>query len=216
MPAAVITQEIPLQDEIRRIIRVADRYIETQYPGEASRARRGSASVQTHSESTGRRSSVARMGHSLTTPRLDRQPRLAAVERLDLALFVEREHHGVGRWIDAKPDNIGQLGGKARIARTLEGADAVGLQLVHLPALHRAQRDADRLGHGAASPMGRLVRRRGAGGHLVPQNSFGRWGALDNNAPSLTAQPSGESMLTRQNEARDPAAPAADSARLFK
>ena len=168
-------------------------------------------------EQGGRAVPLVIVRHSLTTPRLDRQPRLAAVERLDLALFVEREHHGVGRWIDVKADNIGQLGGKARIARTLEGADAVGLQLVHLPdALHRAQRDADRLGHGAASPMGRLVRRRGAGGHLVPQNSFGRWGALDNNAPSLTAQPSGESMLTRQNEARDPAAPAADSARLFK
>ena len=52
---------------------------------------------------------------------------------MDLALFVEREDHGVGRWIDVKPDNIGQLGGKARIVRTLEGADAVGLQLVHLP-----------------------------------------------------------------------------------
>jgi hypothetical protein len=32
------------------------------------------------------------------TPRLDRQPWLGAVERLDLALFVERAHHGVGRW----------------------------------------------------------------------------------------------------------------------
>jgi hypothetical protein len=53
---------------------------------------------------------------------------LSAVERLNLAVFVEREHHGVGRWIDIKPDNIGQLGGKARIARALEGADAVGLQ----------------------------------------------------------------------------------------
>jgi hypothetical protein len=35
---------------------------------------------------------------------------LGAVERLDLALFVEREHHGVGRWIDIKPDNIDQPG----------------------------------------------------------------------------------------------------------
>jgi hypothetical protein len=87
---------------------------------------------------------------------------------LDLALFVEREHHGVGRWIDIKPDNT-QLGGKARIARALEGADAVGLQLVRLPdALHRAQRDADRLGHGPAGPMGRLVRRSGAGQRYHP------------------------------------------------
>ena len=31
---------------------------------------------------------------------------------MDLALFVEREHHGVGRWIDVKADNIGQLAAK--------------------------------------------------------------------------------------------------------
>ena len=38
------------------------------------------------------------------------------------------------------------------------------LQLIDLPdALHRAQRDADRLRHGSAGPMGRLVRRSGAG-----------------------------------------------------
>jgi hypothetical protein len=54
----------------------------------------------------------------------------------------------VSRWIEVKPDNIGQQGGKARITRTLEGADAVRLQLVRLPdALHRAQQDADRPGH---------------------------------------------------------------------
>ena len=91
--------------------------------------------------------------------------------------------------------------------------DLVAFDLVraHFRALNEiAPYSGDRLGH---------LRRGRAGfcaGHLVPQNSFGRWGALDNNAPSLTAQPSGESMLTRQNEARDPAAPAADSARLFK
>ena len=116
------------------------------------------------SEQGGRAVPLVIVCHRLTTPRLDRQPRLGAVERLDLALFVEREHHSVGRWIDVKPDNIGQLGSKARIARPLEGADAVGLQLVRLPdALYRAQRDADRFGHGPASPMGCLVRRRGAG-----------------------------------------------------
>jgi hypothetical protein len=38
---------------------------------------------------------------------------LAAVERLDLALFVKREHHGMSRWIDVKPDNISQLDGKS-------------------------------------------------------------------------------------------------------
>ena len=36
------------------------------------------------------------VGHGLTTSRLDRQSRLGTAERLDLALFVEREHPGVG------------------------------------------------------------------------------------------------------------------------
>jgi hypothetical protein len=54
--------------------------------------------------------------HGLAAPGLDRQSGLGAVERLDLALFVEREHHGVGRRIDIEPDDVGQLGGKAGIA----------------------------------------------------------------------------------------------------
>src|SRR5262249_40414634 len=53
-------------------------------------------------EQGGRAVPLVIVGHGLTTPRLDRQSWLATVERLDLALFVEREHHGVGRWIDIK------------------------------------------------------------------------------------------------------------------
>jgi hypothetical protein len=37
---------------------------------------------------------------------------LGAVECLDLALFVKREHHHVGRRIGIKPDYISQLAGK--------------------------------------------------------------------------------------------------------
>src|SRR5205085_8860097 len=36
-------------------------------------------------------------------PFLDRQARLGRVERLDLALLVDREHEGVGRRIDISP-----------------------------------------------------------------------------------------------------------------
>jgi hypothetical protein len=60
--------------------------------------------------------------HGLAASRLDRQSGLGAVERLDLALLVNRQHHGVGWRVDIQPDNICQLGGKARIARALEGA----------------------------------------------------------------------------------------------
>ena len=55
--------------------------------------------------------------HGLAASRLDRQSGLGAVERLDLALLVNRQHHGVGRRVDIEPDDISQLGGKARIAR---------------------------------------------------------------------------------------------------
>jgi hypothetical protein len=113
--------------------------------------------------------------HGRAAPGLDRPSGLGAVERLDRALFVNRPHDGVGRRIDprvrpvagpragSEPDNVGELGGKARIARPLEGAPAVRLQLVRAPdARHRTQPDANRFGHRSAGPMGRLVRRFGA------------------------------------------------------
>ncbi len=113
--------------------------------------------------------------HGLAAPGLDRQSGLGAVERLDLALFVEREDHGMRRGIDprvrpgagpragAEADNVGEFGGKAGIARALEGAQAMRLQVVRPPdALHRTRRDAGCLGHRPAGPVGRLVRRFGA------------------------------------------------------
>jgi hypothetical protein len=38
---------------------------------------------------------------------------VGAVEGLDLAPLIEREHHRMARRIDIEPDDIGQLGGKA-------------------------------------------------------------------------------------------------------
>ena len=88
---------------------------------------------------------------------------LGAVEGLDLALFVDRQHHGMRRRIDIEPDNVGELVGKAGIARAFEGAQPVGLQFVRPPdALYRPQRDTGCLGHRPAGPVGRLVRRFGA------------------------------------------------------
>src|SRR5436305_8767806 len=67
-------------------------------------------------------------------------------------------------WADVEPDDISQLGGKAGIARALEGAQPVRLQLVRPPdVLHGTHRNSDRLGHRPAGPVGRLVRRRRAG-----------------------------------------------------
>jgi len=39
-----------------------------------------------------------------------------AVEDLDLALFVNRQHDRMGRRIEVEPDDVGELGGKAGIA----------------------------------------------------------------------------------------------------
>src|SRR5271163_2268706 len=102
------------------------------------------------------------MSGEATKERGDRSaaPWLGAVERLDLALFVKREGDSMRRRIDIEADDVGQLGGEARIARALEGAYAMRLQLARSPdALRRAQRHAHRFGHCAAGPMGRLVRR---------------------------------------------------------
>jgi hypothetical protein len=78
------------------------------------------------------------MRHGLTAAGLDRQTRLGAVERLDLAFFIDRQHHGMGRRVDIKPNDIGELGSKAGIARALEGAQPVRLQFVRSPdALYR-------------------------------------------------------------------------------
>ena len=119
------------------------------------------------------------MRHGLAASGLDRQSGLGAVERLDLALLIERQHHSVGRGIDIKGDDVGELVSKAGIARALEGAQPVRLQFVRPPdALHRTQRDADGFGHRPAGPVGRLVRRRGARQchhlRLWPQTPAGR------------------------------------------
>src|SRR6201981_2218012 len=74
---------------------------------------------------------------------LHRQPRLSAVERLDLALLIDRQHQYVLRRIDIEADDILHLGGKFRVARQLEGAHPMRLQTVRHPdPLHAANTDA--------------------------------------------------------------------------
>src|SRR6516164_204874 len=81
----------------------------------------------------------------------------------------------MGRRIDIEPDDVGQLGGKTWIARALEGAQPVRLQLVRPPdALDRTQRNADGFGHRPAGPVGRLVRRLGAGQRHHPGRGYCR------------------------------------------
>jgi hypothetical protein len=95
---------------------------------------------------------------------LHRQTRLGAVERLNLALLVDRQHDGVGRRIDVEADHVVQLGNERRVGGQLEGPPAVRRQAVLLPdLLHRGDGEARGGGHGARRPVGRLVRRLALG-----------------------------------------------------
>jgi hypothetical protein len=104
------------------------------------------------------------VGHRRASARLGGQPRLGAVEGLDLGLLVDGQDHRVPRRGHVEPDDRRELGEEGWIARALEGADPVRLELVRGPdPLHRAQRYPGRRGHGAAGPVGGLAGRFGAG-----------------------------------------------------
>jgi len=88
-------------------------------------------------------------------PFFDRQPGLGAVERLDLALLIDREHDRVRRRIDVEPRRLAAAWDELRVLRQLERRTRCGC---HAPArsLHRGHSDADGLGHHAGGPVGRL------------------------------------------------------------
>ena len=113
-----------------------------------------------------RRGAVALVvvGHGRGPSLLHRQPRLGAVERLDLALLVDRQHDRVRRRVHVEPDHVAQLGDERRVPGQLEGAHPVRGEPVRLPdPLHRAQRDPGGPRHRPAGPVGRLARRLAEG-----------------------------------------------------
>jgi hypothetical protein len=92
---------------------------------------------------------------------LHRQSWLGAVERLDLALFVDRENDGMGGRVDVEADNVLEFLSELRVVRQLERPDAMRGELVSLKdALHRSQAHACRLRQHSAGPMGCFSRRR--------------------------------------------------------
>jgi hypothetical protein len=64
---------------------------------------------------------------------LHRQAGLSSVERLDLALLVNRQNDGVVRRIDIKADDVAQLGDELRVIGELEPTHSVRLQAVGPP-----------------------------------------------------------------------------------
>jgi hypothetical protein len=62
--------------------------------------------------------------------------RLGAVERLDLALLVDREDDRMGGWIDVEADDVFEFLGELRVVRQLERADAMRRELVGIYVDH--------------------------------------------------------------------------------
>jgi hypothetical protein len=60
------------------------------------------------------------MCHGAATAFLHGQTRLSAIERLNLALLIDRKDDGMRRGIDVEPDDVSQLGGKLRVIGPLE------------------------------------------------------------------------------------------------
>src|SRR6478736_2499250 len=71
--------------------------------------------------------------HGGAAPLLHRQSGLGAVERLDLALLVDAEDHGMGRRIDVEANDILELLGEFGVVGELECAHPMRLKPVPLP-----------------------------------------------------------------------------------
>jgi hypothetical protein len=86
------------------------------------------------------------------------------LEGLDLALFIDAEHHRMRRRVDIQPDDVAQLGDELRVARQFELPYPVRLEAVRAPdALYRGNADLRQFGHRRGRPMGCLARRVGLG-----------------------------------------------------
>ena len=73
------------------------------------------------------------VGHGSGASLLHRQAGLGTIQRLDLALLVDREHDGVLGRIDVEPDNVTQLSHEVRVVRQLELPDLVRLKAMGAP-----------------------------------------------------------------------------------
>jgi len=114
------------------------------------------------SEQRGRAVALVIMRHRAGAAALHRQARLGAVERLDLALLVDRQDHRVSGRVDIQADDVADLGREQRVVQELEGPNAVRLEPVRTPdTLDIGEADARRLDHGASRPMGSLAWRLG-------------------------------------------------------
>ncbi len=90
------------------------------------------------------------------------QQRLGAVQRLDLRLLVDAEHHRFVWRVQVQPDDVADLLHKERVSGELEmllpvGLDREGLQ----PAVDSGFGDPRRCSQGSLVPVGAAIRRPG-------------------------------------------------------
>ena len=86
---------------------------------------------------------------------------LSAVERLDLALLVERQDDRVGGRRDIKADDVAEFVDELRIIGKLELPNAVRLEAMGAPdPVNRTGANARFASHQRGRPVGRLTRRR--------------------------------------------------------
>src|SRR3979490_1839159 len=118
------------------------------------------------SEQRGRTVTFVVVGHRSSTARLHWQTGLGAVERLDLALLIDREDDCMGWRIDIKADDVAQLVDKFRVGGELELFHPMRLKAVRTPdALDGTRADIDDFRHHGGGPVGRLCWRLGLGEH---------------------------------------------------
>lgn len=91
----------------------------------------------------------------------ERQDRLSAIERLNLALLIDAEHHRLNRGIQIQADNVADLVDEQRIGRELEAFLPVRLQTEGAPdATDRGLRQPHLARHAARTPIGGVFRYR--------------------------------------------------------
>ena len=95
------------------------------------------------------------VGHGPAPALFERQARLGAIQRLDLALLVHTEHQRFFRRVEIEAHYVGELLQKLRITGEFETLGPVRLEAVALPdAVHGGFAYTLGLGHRAAAPVG--------------------------------------------------------------
>jgi hypothetical protein len=108
-------------------------------------------------ELRGRAMAFIVVGHRSGAARLHRQTGLGAIERLDLALLIDRENDRMRGRIDIEADDVAQLVDKLRVGGELELFHSMRLQSMRPPnPLDGTRADIDDLRHQRGGPVGRL------------------------------------------------------------